>query len=119
MAGAAAADMPCPSDELCLADSTGAMYCMASCEPAVDGTLCDDGATCLTDSGGVCWGGGTVGVGGACTYQRDCLRGGLCVRPRGTAAAVCYRACDLDRDTCPTGQTCMETVEGSGYCDAT
>lgn len=109
-------------DSYCLPDATETTYCMSECTPSRDGTLCNDGRSCLPigADNGFCYFGGRTPVGSNCTSHQDCTRGALCVGSEGTAEAECFDACDLGATAgvaaCPTGRRCVATVEGSGIC---
>ena len=119
------ASEPCPAPEsyVCLPDPTGdTPYCQLRCDPAIDGTICNDNGVCLYyGSGAACYPGGSRGLGNACSSTYDCVRGAICLRI-GSAAPVCTAGCDLEgtlgpQRTCPTGSHCEPSTDASvGIC---
>ena len=109
----------CPIDYECVYASDGVARCMASC--TINETVCDDGSACLPLQPGpthVCYLGGNVAIGQACTSALDCTHTGVCLRVGTSGQAACFVGCNLDgTHACSGGYPCMPTSDGNtGYC---
>lgn len=115
-------DADCPLG-FCVPDASGERVCMAAC-PESRRTTCFDGSLCaeFTETRRVCWTGGTVRVGDACTSLVECERGAICVGTVGLPGATCSHACEYrppgepQVDSCPDDATCTSTTVGLGFC---
>lgn len=117
----------CKGGLSCIAQGSAAdapTVCMTDCDLTMT-RLCDDGSVCTTvlspgrdPNVGVCYLGGTTGVGSPCTANLECERGAICVDTGDMQA--CYRACSTDTGGCPSGETCAPlTGAGTdGFCQA-
>lgn len=107
----------CSGSLACVNDASGAPRCMRSC---VRGSaVCDDGAACvdLASSGAVCWLGGATPLGAGCTGGSQCEVGGVCVTTTAGGSPVCAQSCaPPSAEFCATGETCMATTGGGGFC---
>lgn len=120
MGSRCSASAPCPVDYACVYASDGTTQCMAGC--TVNETACTDGSACLPINPGpthVCYVGGSVPIGEACTSLGECVRGGICLlNPGSTTTGTCWIACNLDGTVgCGSGVTCTATTDGmAGFC---
>lgn len=111
------AHLACPYGFTCVYAHDGTTQCMEGC--TINETVCMDGSACLPLNPGpthVCYLGGDVMIGDACTSALDCVRSGICVGT--TASATCMLGCNLDGTvSCPGGATCTATADGNrGFC---
>ncbi len=113
---------PCPFAYACVVALDGTDQCMAGC--TINETICDDGSACLPLQPGpthVCYVGGDVAIGEACTNVAQCVHTGVCLHMAGDPAGAgrCYVGCNLDGTSvaCTGGSTCVATADGnSGFC---
>lgn len=90
----------CPEGELCRVTTAGVRRCMADCRPEVRQACWFRGGShaCLPDPEAadrfVCWLGGTIQLGGACTSSYECHSPYACGRD-----GVCGRSC-TDESEC-------------------
>ncbi len=110
---------PCPDHFVCAQAHDGVNRCMRTC--SLDETVCSDGTACLplAVSGGACYLGGNVSVGGTCTSDLDCTRTAICIH--SGSIAQCRIGCNLDgTHDCAGGFFCQPTVGNvSGFCGQT
>lgn len=106
--------------------------CMADCDLSTV-RICDDGTVCTVATGpdrpstlGVCYLGGTVAIGSACTRNLECTGGSICVDLTPTIATdaeqYCFQACRTDDATgCDATETCnaLEGMGVNGFCQPT
>lgn len=114
-------DGVCALGSICFAVD-GVLTCVSTC-PGPDTAFCGDPVApdlmCWSISvpeGGLCWPGGSVTLGGACTDHLQCGAGLLCVDQGG---ATCRKACDPagGSPACTTG-TCLQLTDRPyGFCD--
>ncbi|MBU1238100.1 hypothetical protein KKF84_15300 [Myxococcota bacterium] len=103
----------CPAGSQCLfsvnKSGGGLMYLCAKtgCDPVEQN--CQSPQHCVflgTDDSTVCVpGGGTVPLGGSCTYDEECIKGAGCV------AQQCYKYCELGSSGCSSGQSCYQVTD--------
>lgn len=113
--------MLCPAHYACAIAHDGTTRCMAECSPATQ-TVCRDGDICLrlgsSSTGGACYLGGNVGIGGSCTSDLDCTRTALCVTSGFSGQRLCLEGCNLDGShPCNDGSACLSGA-GFGFCGA-
>ena len=102
----------CVESALCIGATDG-FLCMALCEQEY--SVCDPGV-CLPLTprpASICFIGGDVPIGGACSTNLDCAPGALCVGSDDTF--VCAQACDATH-ACPQGRHCKTLDTGASIC---
>lgn len=104
----------CKDDAVCFERVGSTAVCMLGCE---EGTrLCEGGQVCVSDTlnNRVCYEGGMVEVGAACTLTGECVRGAVCL-----SAGTCQIACDTRAPACGGETMCIALYGESdprGYC---
>jgi hypothetical protein len=120
----------CKNGLSCIGQGSGAdapTVCMTDCDLTMT-RLCDDGSVCtaVSDSPdrpadlGVCYLGGTLGVGAPCTANGDCGRGTICVSTSDGMQA-CAGACETTMSgQCAASETCTPLTDmgTAGFCQA-
>jgi hypothetical protein len=133
----------CPPSSYCTVGEflSGNHLFAARCAPGCDPfspTSCASGSCYMAYGGPICSRTGAMPVGGACTYNDDCVAGdacfdgecwplchvsgtdctGTCLDVRDAAlpgVGVCQTSCTLFASSCPTGEKCVQTLAG-GRC---
>lgn len=110
-----------PALSCTVADGRGAT-CMADCDLRTT-RLCEGGAVCLATMApgrpadlGVCYLGGSTAIGAACTADRECALGAVCV---DAGTQVCRQACGVGLESvCEPGGECLlsSTLSAADYC---